>query len=61
MFGFWKKKEQPKQNPVPVRQGDTVILRDVRNRGDIRHLSVTKEADGSLKIEGQDIGDGVEE
>ncbi|MBI1296296.1 hypothetical protein GC175_15175 [bacterium] len=37
-----------------------VTLRDTRDEGGSRHLSATLKEDGTLVIEGQDIGPGVE-
>lgn len=42
---------------MPVR---SVTLRDLRDERGSRHLSATLDADGTLRIEGQDLGDGVE-
>jgi hypothetical protein len=37
-----------------------VVLRDSREEGGLRHLSAAIRPDGSLVIEGQDLGPGVE-
>ncbi|MEO8702437.1 MAG: hypothetical protein ABI867_20505 [Kofleriaceae bacterium] len=41
--------------------GNRVILRDHRTATDSRHLTATLEPDGALRIEGHDLGDGVEQ
>lgn len=38
-----------------------VVLRNVQEAGDIRYLGAILTGDGELKIEGQDVGDDVEE
>jgi hypothetical protein len=42
-------------------EGRRVTLRDQRDADGVRHLYVILHDDGSLTIEGQDLGDGVEE
>ncbi len=42
-------------------QHRTVILRDDRDKLGTRQLDATLSADGTLTIEGQDFGDGVEQ
>ena len=37
-----------------------VVLREERSKTDIRHLSAGYAANGDLRIEGQDLGDGVQ-
>jgi hypothetical protein len=38
-----------------------VILRDLKTATDSRHLVATLQPDGALRIEGHDLGDGVEQ
>jgi hypothetical protein len=45
--------------PRPNRQG-SVVLREQRDADGVRHLSAAWREDGSLVIEGQDLGPGVE-
>lgn len=42
-------------------QDRTVTLRDDRDELGTRHLYATLSADGTLRVEGQDFGDGVEQ
>jgi hypothetical protein len=37
-----------------------VVLREERSKTDIRHLSAGYASNGDLRIEGQDLGDGVQ-
>ena len=37
-----------------------IVLRDLRDAGGVRHLGATRRPDGGIRIEGQDLGPGVE-
>ncbi len=42
-------------------KGKSVVLRSIKDARDSRHLEAAITADGDLEIEGQDLGDGVEQ
>lgn len=38
-----------------------IVLRDLRDAGGVRHLQATRQPNGGILIEGQDLGSGVEQ
>jgi hypothetical protein len=48
------------RRPPKIKNEGSVILRNERSEGDIRHLSASFTVEGNLRIEGQDLGDAVE-
>jgi len=53
--------ETPDRVGAPDAPLPRIVLRDLRDAGGVRHLQATRQPDGGILIEGQDLGSGVEQ